>query len=212
MNDNLLQYEEREWVEQVIQLLRDIARAGLSDLPKLPENISIRAIPLAKKAKSIQEEGNGQSGADACQSPEMEWVEQVISLLSELSRISLSDRPKLPDAISHKALELAKQGQKIKEASLGPKEETVYQPIEERTQRTDPSQSEALGKQDEEKPIEDIPADITANPSQAPGQLLDLLASSLKIEWANSKHPDAPEWQQLINLLDIAKGLYQRTK
>lgn len=212
MNDNLLQYEEREWVEQVIQLLRDIARAGLSDLPKLPENISIRAIPLAKKAKSIQSEGNGQSDARDWQSPEMQWVEQVIQLLSELNRISLSDRPKLPDAISHKALELAKQGQKIKETSFGPKEETVYQPIEERTKRTDPSQSEALRSPDEEKPIEDWPTDRTAHLSQDPGQLLDLLQKSLKIEWANSNHPDAPEWQQLLNLLDIAKGLYQRIK
>lgn len=210
MNDNLLQYEEREWVEQVIQLLRDVARAGLSDLPKLPENISIRAIPLAKKAKSIQSEGNGQSDAHDWQSPEMEWVEQVISLLSELSRISLSDRPKLPDAISQKALDLAKQGQKIKETSFGPKAETVYQPIEESTQSTAPSPSEALGNLKEEKHIVDRPTDRTS--VQAPGQLLDILASSLKIEWANSNHPDAPEWQQLINLLDIAKGLYQRIK
>jgi len=205
MNDLKKHQEDREWVEQTIQLLRDIARAGLSDLPKLPENISIRAIPLAKKAKSIQEEGNSQSG---WQSPEMAWVEQVISLLSELSRISLSDRPKLPDFVSQKALDLAKQGQKIKEtAAFEPTKSTTFEPTESTT--FEPTESTTF-EPTESTPTEAQQTAIRGDQLQSPGLLLDLLQKSLKIEWAKSNHPDVPEWQQLINLLDIAKGLYQR--
>jgi len=209
MNDLKKQKEEREWVEQVIQLLRDIARAGLSDIPKLPENISIRAIPLAKKAKSIQEEGNSQSGANAWQSLSLEWVEQVISLLGELSRISLSDRPKLPDLVSQKALALAKQGQKIKETAFEPTESTTFEPTKSTT--FEPTESTTF-EPTESTPTEEPQTAISTGQLQSPGLLLDLLQKSLKIEWANSNHPDAPEWQQLINLLDIAKGLYQRIK
>ena len=199
MNDLKKHQEERVWVEQTIQLLRDIARAGLSDLPKLPENISIRAIPLAKKAKSIQEEGNSQSGA---------WVEQVISLLSELSRISLSDRPKLPDFVSQKALDLAKQGQKIKEtAAFEPTESTTFEPTKSTT--FEPTESTTF-EPTESTPTEEQQTAIRDGQLQSPGLLLDLLQKSLKIEWAKSNRPDVPEWQQLINLLDIAKGLYQR--
>lgn len=189
MNDLNKQYEEKEWVEQVIQLLRDIARASLSDLPKLPENISLRAIPLAKKAKSIQSEGDSQSGANAMESPEMEWVEQVRQLLGDLNRISLSDRPRLPEDLSQKALDLAKQGQRIKETAFEPTESTTFESTE-----STPAPQRAL----------------STSQLESPGLLLDRLQKSLKIEWANSNHPDAPEWQQLINLLDIAKGLYQR--
>ena len=200
MNDFLKQYEERVWVEQAIQLLRDIARASLSDLPKLPENISLRAIPLAKKAKIIQSEGNSQSGANAMQSPEMEWVEQVRQLLGDLNRISLSDRPRLPDFVSQKALDLAKQGQKIKEtAAFESTESSTFEPTESST--FEPTES---------TPTEEQQTAISTSQLQSPDLLLDLLQKSLKIEWANSNHPNVPEWQQLINLLDIAKGLYQR--
>jgi hypothetical protein len=51
MNNYHYHHSDIDWVEKVHQLLVEIARASLSDQPKLPENVAERALPLANKAK-----------------------------------------------------------------------------------------------------------------------------------------------------------------
>ena len=58
MNNYHYHHSDIDWVEKVHQLLVEIARASLSDQPKLPENVAERALPLANKAKSIQEKAD----------------------------------------------------------------------------------------------------------------------------------------------------------
>lgn len=117
-------YSDMEWVNLVHQLLIEIARASLSDKPKLPENIHGRAIPLAKEAKNIQERVDTQqpqnplgSNSFYLQCQEREWVEQVRLILLELSRVSLSEIPRLPAHMGQQALSLAQTAQEIKNRS-----------------------------------------------------------------------------------------------
>ncbi|MDY6803711.1 MAG: hypothetical protein SXA11_07880 [Cyanobacteriota bacterium] len=117
-------YSDIEWVNLVHQLLIEIARASLSDKPKLPENIHGRAIPLAKEAKNIQERADTQQPQNPLggnnlywQCEELEWVEQVRQMLLELSRLSLSEIPRLPANMGQKALSLAQTAQEIKNTS-----------------------------------------------------------------------------------------------
>jgi hypothetical protein len=118
-------YSDMEWVDQVHQLLIEIARASLSDKPKLPENIHGRAIPLAKEAKNIQERVDNQVSSQNpvggnnfyWQRQEREWVEQVREILLELSRVSLSDIPRLPASLGQKALMLAQTAKDIKDTA-----------------------------------------------------------------------------------------------
>lgn len=116
MNDSFnSDYSDLEWVDRVHQLLIEIARASLSDKPKLPENIPGRAIPLAKEAKNIQERTESHPSQNSYwQCQEREWVEQVRQTLLELSRVSLSDIPRLPASLGQKALMLAQTAQEIK--------------------------------------------------------------------------------------------------
>lgn len=124
MNDSFNSYSDLEWVDQVNLLLTEIARASLSDKPKLPENIHGRAIPLAKEAKNIQERVDTQQPQNPLggnnlywQCQELEWVEQVRQILLELSRLSLSEIPRLPAHMGQKALSLAQTAQEIKNTS-----------------------------------------------------------------------------------------------
>ena len=116
MNDSFNSYySDLEWVDRVHQLLIEIAKASLSDKPQLPENIPERAIPLAKEAKNIQERTDSQPSQNSYwQRQESEWVEQVRQALLELSRVSLSDIPRLPASLGQQALMLAQTAQEIK--------------------------------------------------------------------------------------------------
>ena len=100
-----------EWVEQVHQLLLEVARASLSDKPKLPDNVSERALPLVQKATIIIQKPDGQSMPLGSK----EWVESVRQLLLDLSRASLADIPRLPMNIGQKALSLAQIAEDIKD-------------------------------------------------------------------------------------------------
>lgn len=104
-------YSDIEWVEQVHQLLIEIARASLSDRPKLPDNIPERALPLVQKAAIIQQKSDGQNLPPGSK----EWVENVRQFLLDLSRASLADIPRLPINIGQNALLLAQTAQDIKE-------------------------------------------------------------------------------------------------
>ncbi|MGB3514739.1 MAG: hypothetical protein WBA93_37125 [Microcoleaceae cyanobacterium] len=104
-------YSEIEWVDQVDKLLREIARASLSDRPKLPDNISERALPLVQKAVIIQQKPDGHVLPPGSK----EWVENVRKLLLEIVRASLADIPRLPVHIGQKALSLSRIAQDIKD-------------------------------------------------------------------------------------------------
>lgn len=125
MNNSLnWHYSDIEWLEQVHKFLLEIARASLSDKPKLPDNIHERAMPLAKEAKEIRKRIDNQgllqqnslaSNNFYLQDEEGEWVEQVRQHLLELSRVSLSaDLPRLPPSMGQTALSLAHTAQEIK--------------------------------------------------------------------------------------------------
>ncbi len=111
MNNLSSHYSDIEWVDQVHQLLLEIVRTSLSDRPKLPENIAEKALPLAQKAKSIQEKAD----SPIISPDSLEWVEKVRQLLLDLSRASLADIPRLPVSIGQRSLVLAQTAQEIKE-------------------------------------------------------------------------------------------------
>ncbi|MFM9265009.1 inorganic pyrophosphatase [Tychonema sp. BBK16] len=116
MNNWNSQSGDIEWVDQVYQLLLEIARSSLSDVPRIPENITVKAIPLIQKVQSIQKRHDGQvfkSGSFSVN--DREWVDQVCQLLVELTGASLSERPKMPENLAGRALTLADKAQNIKE-------------------------------------------------------------------------------------------------
>ena len=45
----------KEWVENVRQLLLDLSRASLADIPRLPMNIGQKALLLAQTAQDIKD-------------------------------------------------------------------------------------------------------------------------------------------------------------
>lgn len=178
MNNWNSQSGDIEWVDQVYQLLLEIARSSLSDIPKIPENITVKAIPLIQKVQSIQKRPDGQvfkSGSFSIN--DREWVDQVCQLLVELTGASLSERPKMPENLAGRALTLADKAQNIKEI------------IEENSSLA--------------------PVDQDDNPLQSPEALLNLLHDSLKNQRAKSYKPDAPEWQQVLSLLDVVQSIYK---
>jgi hypothetical protein len=178
MNNWNSQSGDIEWVDQVYQLLLEIARSSLSDIPKIPENITLKAIPLIQKVQSIQKRPDGQvfkSGSFSIN--DREWVDQVCQLLVELTGASLSERPKMPENLAGRALTLADKAQNIKEI------------IEENA---------ALA-----------PADEDDDPLQSPDALLNLLHHSLKTQRAKSYKPNAPEWQQVLSLIDVVQSIYK---
>ncbi|MEG3842378.1 inorganic pyrophosphatase [Microcoleus sp. herbarium14] len=105
-----------ESVDQVYQLLLEIARSSLSDLPRIPENITLKSLPLIQKLQSIQQRPQGHGfKSDSFSVNDLEWVAQVRQLLEELTGESLSERPKLPENLAGRALSLADKAQSIKE-------------------------------------------------------------------------------------------------
>ncbi len=170
-----------ESVDQVYQLLLEVARSSLSDIPRIPENITQKSLPLLQQLQSIQQRPQGQAfKSDSFSVNDLEWVAQVRQLLEELTRQSLSERPKMPENMAGRALTLADKAQSIKET------------IEENAA---PS-----------------PKDEDESSLQSPDALLNLLHQSLKTNRAKSYQPDAPEWQQLLTLLDVVQSIYQQIK
>jgi hypothetical protein len=171
-----------EWVVEVYDLLLEIARCGLSEMPKLPNNISQRALPLSQRAQEIRE-GSTSVNYSAWQHREREWVEQVSQFFIELTRISLAEQPRLPDNLAQRALTLADTAQSIKEN------------FSDDTSVHDTPLDKPLGEPES---------------FQSPDVLLNLLQDSLKTQREKSGYPDAPEWQQLLVLLDTIRGIYRR--
>jgi hypothetical protein len=102
------------WVEDVYQLLMDIARSSLSDMPKLPDNFSQKALPLLQKVQSI-EENHEKQGISSSPGYEREWAQQVRQFLLEITGVYLSEQPRMPDNLAGRAIALAEKAQAIKE-------------------------------------------------------------------------------------------------
>ncbi len=170
-----------EWVDRVYELLLEIARSSLSETPRIPENISHKALPLIQKVQSIQQKPEGQAfKSSAFSADDLEWVDRVGQLLVELTGASLAERPKMPENLAGRALTLADGAQKIKET------------IEEYADRA--------------------PADEEESSLQSPDSLLNLLQQSLKMQRAKSYSPDTPEWQQIFTLLDVVQSIYKQVQ
>lgn len=105
------------WIKQVRSLLIEVARASLSDIPRLPKQVLTDALPLAQQAQAIQEKTAQSSDPSAWQSQQSQWIEAVRQLLLELSRIALSEDPKLPENIAHRTLTLAETAADIQEVA-----------------------------------------------------------------------------------------------
>ncbi|MGC9525430.1 MAG: hypothetical protein ACP5D7_07810 [Limnospira sp.] len=170
---------DRKWIEQVNDLLIQVARASLADIPTLPTAVSTSALPLARQAQAIQNQVVASPATGThWQGTHQDWIEQVRQFLLELSRIALSDRPKLPENIAHRALSLAETAQDIQEALENGDEG-----------------SDALGASHERKGT-----DVNTRFEQ--------LREQLKAEWGNSADAGNPGWQQVLTLLDVAQTQY----
>lgn len=210
MTDQHWSTEEFEWVAQVRQVLLDLARACLGDSPVVPMNLAQKAMPTAERARQLLEaaRGHGLNEASWEQYPVLQWTENTRSLFIEIAELYLSDRPTVPDNLSERALELASVAQdlldnaqpvKIDEVDVTPSLSTSSTSIESTTASTSVPAANST----------EISA-LNAGNASDPRAQMNLLYRSLKREWADSSRDNAPEWQQLLTLLDVMQGLYDR--
>ncbi len=176
------QSSDVEWLKQVHELLVEIARAALGDLPKLPDSVSTHALPLAQHAQLIQEKASKSTQNSSWPSTKSQWLEEVSQLLLKLSRISLSERPILPENIAQTALMLAETAQDLHETlEDNPELEFI---------------------------VEDEGDDTSSHePLEA---LFESLRDHLKTQQAHSSNPNASQWQQMLTLLDVTQELYDQ--
>ncbi|WP_017663509.1 hypothetical protein [Baaleninema simplex] len=185
------QSSEYEWIELVRQLLLELARACLGDLPKLPMHVAQQARPMAETAGRLLDEARSRGIVEAQWQhyPELAWTHDARKLFLELAQVYLSDLPKLPENASIRALDLAERAQTLLEQPMA-------------------SASDAA----ESPPLDTTPPPTEKLDRATPSTLLNLLKSRLEQQRVHSHNPDAPEWQQLLNLLDVARGLYHNLK
>lgn len=165
-----------EWIEQTHQLLLDLARIALSDRPQLPPNFSQRSLTLAQKGQVLLEKATDQ---------EEEWISELRQILLDLARIGLSDQPKLPENMSQRAVSLAQIARKLKEIA---------------TESLINSEAETMEAESSNPDVSRYSAD----------SLWYLLQDSLKNQQSQSPNPNAPEWEQLFNLLHVAQSIHQQ--
>lgn len=189
MNDVNWQSKYQDWIGKVRLFLRQTAQAYLSDTPRLPETLAQQIVPLSQKAQEIRKIYQDESGHLPEWDKDLLWLDQVSQFLRELSSLYLSDQPSLPQNLldlSSRARVLAKEAQRIQEHS--PSSNPANPGIAPSADRDGPDSLPDLAQDD-----------IT----------IENLQKKIKIQWADSPNPNAPEWQQLIILLDVAKGLYR---
>ncbi|TAF54436.1 MAG: hypothetical protein EAZ61_05800 [Oscillatoriales cyanobacterium] len=194
--------KEFEWVAQVRQVLLDLARACLGDSPVVPMHLAQQATPTAERARQLLEaaRNRGLSEATWAQYPPLQWTEAVRLLFIEIAELYLSDRPTVPDNLSERALELASTAQDLIQTAQPVKTEEADDAIEISSASTT-TDSGAMN-----------PAVLNeaANHETDPRVLMGRLHRSLKREWADSPRDNVPEWQQLLTLLEVMQGLYDR--
>jgi hypothetical protein len=181
-------FSDVEWLEKVRNLLIEIARASLADLPRLPERVSTEALPLAQNAQILQQNA-AKFNHHLNWQEQNQWLEEVRQLLLELSRIALSEYPKPPENIAQRALMLAETAQDL--------QEKLPENIDEEEEDPDP------------QPPTNPPLKLDETPT-SPEQLLNQLQSLLKAEQASSSNPQLPQWQQVLTLLDIVQEIYSK--
>lgn len=189
MNDVNWQSKYQDWIGKVRLFLRQTAQAYLSDTPRLPEPLAQQIVPLSQKAQEIRRMYQDESGHLPEGDTDLQWLDKVSRFLRELSALYLSDEPSLPQNLldlSSRARVLAKEAQRIQEHS--PSSNPATPGIGASADVDGPDSPPSLAKDD-----------LT----------IENLQKKIKIQWADSSNPNAPEWQQLIVLLDVAKGLYR---
>lgn len=186
------QPSEYEWVEQVRQLLLDLARSCLGDVPKLPMHLAQKARPTAEQATRLLESARDRGLAEPQwqQIQELAWVADVRKLFLELAQVYLSDLPRLPDNLSARSLSLSERAQRLLDHPTAEDFHPQATPPGPGKTRTGTARS------------------MTENP----GELLRHLKESLQQHRNASSKADSAEWQQLFNLLDLVESLYQRLK
>ena len=160
----------------------------------MPDNLSQKALPSIQKIQSLQQRPGPQVFQSS--SPtinDREWLEQVRQLLVEMTGAALSERPRLPDNLASRALNLADKAKKIKES------------IEAYSDRVPPQAPHPAPPPDDR-----ALAGENEHSLQSPDSLLDLLQQSLKTQRATSYNPDANEWQQIFTLLDMVQSVYRQ--
>lgn len=207
--------KEFEWVAQVRQVLLDLARACLGDSPVVPMQLAQQATPTAERARQLLEtaRNRGLTEATWSQYPPLQWTEEARSLFIEIAELYLSDRPTVPDNLSERALELASTAQDLIQAAQFVKTEEVDDAIE--ASSTSVTTAEGLGSAPEimASPADAVSANALSDAASSgtdPRVLMARLHRSLKREWADSPRDNVPEWQQLLTLLEVMQGLYDR--
>ena len=123
-------YLDRNAVEQAYQLLIEIARASLADIPVLPLNISNKALPILKELKSGLD-ANGHT-----QSNDYEWLNDVSQLFTEIVTISLSEKPRIPENLAQRSLRLADRLQEWQEKSTDTRREEKSEKEESKQEKS----------------------------------------------------------------------------
>lgn len=183
------QSSEVEWLKQVHELLVDIARSALGDIPKLPHSVSTHALPLAQHAQLIQKKAAKSTQNSSWPYTKSQWLEEVCQLLLKLSRISLSERPILPENIAQTALMLAETAQDLHET------------LEENPDL------EFIVENEEDDLTNGLPPQESSSTGEA---LFESLRKHLKTQQDHSSNPNAAQWQQMFTLIDITQELYDR--
>ncbi len=199
--------KEFEWVAQVRQVLLDLARACLGDSPVVPMGLAQKAMPTAEQARQLLEaaRNRGLTEATWAQYPPLQWTENARLLFIEIAELYLSDRPAFPENLSERALELASTAQGLLEDAHPVKMDEVGE------ENTAPSTTTTTTTTITTNLSSSTPAaDPSATSESEPRVLMGRLHRSLKREWADSPRDNVPEWRQLLTLLEVMKGLYDR--
>ncbi len=202
--------EEFEWVAQVRQVLLDLARACLGDSPVVPMKLAQKAMPTAERARQLLEAARNRGLTEAAwvQYPPLEWTENARLLFIEIAELYLSDRPAVPENLSERALELASTAQDLIDDAHPVKMDEVDE--ENIAPSTTTTTTTTVTTNLSSTPAVDSGATSSATSEKEPRVLMDRLHRSLKREWADSPRDNVPEWQQLLTLLEVMQGLYDR--
>lgn len=169
------------------------------------------------------------------QSQDIEWVEQIRLFLLDLARACLGDIPKLPNNTNQKAMPLVQKTQSLLETAKqqgvsGSSDldwlqqvnqlllDLVRLSLSEQPKVPENLSKTALELAQQAQKIKETGGIAIASASEPPAaessqsstELFESLIQHLKSERSQSVNPDAAEWQQLMSLLEIAQGLYQR--
>lgn len=143
-------------------------------------------LPANFSQRSLTLAQQGQGLLEKATAQDEKWIAELRQILLDLARIGLSDQPELPDDMSQRAVSLAQIARKLKESATN-----------------------SLMNSDTHGSPGTPDADSCAQSTEA---LWYLLEENLKTEQSQSEHSDHPQWEQVFNLLKVARSLYQQFK